>query len=177
MSIFRRLIACVCLCSLSALGGCAVTSSDFWQSPSILTTRPPPPPPEAKREIRGGFTVAVDVPGQPTSARVISDIGAFARQRGFVLQGANPAPPQRYVSGKIILEISYDAAHLRVSAYLHSSGNGSDRKLIGQFDADFQEKYAGVYGDQSAISESDYGDNVTGPSRGRSGSRGGPGGG
>lgn len=172
MFAFRRLLprCALPLFALVALGGC-----EAWQQPSILTTRPMTPAPEPKREVRGGFTVTVDVPGQPASARVMADIGEFARQRGFVHQsGASSTAAQRFTLDKIVLDVSYDAAHLLVRAYLHSSGYGGDRKIIAQFDADFQAKYDGLYGDQSAILESDYGDGTAvSPARGRGGRGGG----
>ena len=163
----RHFLRWASLLSLAALAGCEMFSTDAWQRPSPFSG-PPPPPPE-KHEPQGGFTVLVDVPGQPTSARVVADVGNFAQQRGFVRQGAAPAPPvdpaahqplglapERYVLGKIVLDVSYEAAHLSVNANLHSFSHELNRKFVDRFYSDFHQQYAGRYGDEDVIIEHDY---------------------
>ena len=171
MFTLRRFLPRALLLALLSLAGCR----------SVLNL-----PPAA--EIRGGFTVSVEVPPQPSAARVFADIGAFAGRRGFVRQGARKAPsidpathqplppaPERYLLGKIALEVSYDASHLRVSAYLHS-GSGHDRKVIARFYPDFDQEYVPRYGDETTINELNFGDDSSSPPRsrgssGRGGSR------
>ncbi len=63
MFVPRRLIFCALLLPFGVLAGCAALSSDYWHSPSILTTTPPDPPKQGKREAQGGFSVLVEAPG------------------------------------------------------------------------------------------------------------------
>ena len=170
---YRRLSCCALLLSLAVLGGCR----------SVLNLPP-------VQEIQGGFTVPVEVPGQPTAARVFADVGSFAQQRGFVRESApataqldpnthQPLPPApvRYLRDKLKLDVVFDADHLRVTAYLHSAGGGGDRRFIGQFDRDFSQEYAGIYGGEGSISETNYADPANVPPRTTGGGRGGPRGG
>ena len=124
------------------------------------------PPPQ---ETRGGFTVLVDAAGQPTDARVVADIAAFAQRRGFVHQ---PATPERYLLGNIELDVTYDAAHLRVVAFLHTFSHQLSHKFIDRFYQDFHQEYAARYGDEDPIFENDYMDDASSPPRGGGGSRG-----
>ena len=161
------------LLALTALAGCAMFSSAARQSPSPLSGRPPPQERQEKHENQGGFTVLVGAPGQPTAARVVADIGAFAQKRGFVRQSTRPAPqadplapvPERYRLGEIVLDVTYRAADLRVSAYLHSFSSGLGRKFTDQFCHDFDQEYAGRYGEEDPILESAYADDAGGPPR------------
>ena len=159
MFTFRRLLSCSFLLPLAALAGC-----------SLL---PGGPAPQEKRYFQGGFSVRVDGPGLPSAKSVAADIGTFAQQRGFVRQSARsapstdpatheplPAPPERYVMGSIVLEVSRQAAERRVSAYLHGSGPEGDRKFIDRFDRGFDQQYAGRYGGTDRISETAYADDV-----------------
>ena len=150
-----------CLLLLIPLTGCR----------SVLNLPPP-------QETRGGFTVAVNVPGQPTAAQVFADVGAYARGRGFVRQGApsaQPAPaPERYLSGKITLDVVYDAEHLSVVADLHSFSHQLGRKFIGEFYQGFRQQYGGSYGDEGVIVENENTDDTGSPLRG-GGNRGKPG--
>ena len=142
----RRLTLCALLL-LSLLAGC---SSGYWQSPSILTTAPPDPPKQTKHESQGGFSVLVEAPGQPTAARAIRDVGAFAQRHGFVRQGNS----DRYVSGKITLDVTFRAADSHVVATLHSFG--LSRKFAENFYRDFDREYGRQYGDEDPILESDF---------------------
>ena len=112
--------------------------------------------------------MSVEVPGQPSAQRVLTDIGTFAQGQGYIRQGApasfsvdavthqpSATASERYLSGKIVLEIRYDPSHLRIVAYLHSTGSGRDRKTINQFYQGFAQQYAGRYGDQTSIVETD----------------------
>ena len=178
MFTFPRFLNCALLFLIIGMAGCSFFSDDDSQRPSPFN-KPPPRLPEPKQEVRGGFTVPVEVPDQPAAPRVMSDIGTFAQARGFIRQGAQasfkvdplthqPAggSSERYLLGKVFLEVSYDPAHLRVVAYLHSAGSGRDRKTINQFYQDFAQQYAGRYGDQAAIVESDFPENPALPVRG-----------
>lgn len=181
----RRFLRAILLLPVVCAAGCSFFSDDGSQRPSPFN-KPPPQPPEEKQEQRGGFAVPVEVPGQPLAPRVVSDIGAFAEARGFARQGARAAfsvdpvthqpsavASERYLQGKILLDLSYDPAHLRVVAYLHSTGSGRDRKTINQFYQDFAQQYGGRYGDQTAIVESDFPENSGVPlGRGGGGGRG-----
>lgn len=131
------------------------------------------------QENHGGFNVLVDLPGQPTAPRVFADIGTFARQRGFVRTTAPAAPPvdpaahqppppapERYVLGKITLDVTYDTTHLWVSAYLHGFSHRLDHKFIDNFYQGFAQENAGRYGDTDTIIESDDGSGAAVPSRG-----------
>ena len=64
--------------------------------------------------------------------------------------------PARYKFGKIVLDVTYDVAHLRVSAYLHSPGSSAERKVIDRFYRDFYQEYATQYGGEGSIVEDDY---------------------
>ena len=164
----HRFSSCALLLTVAALTGCR----------SVLNLPP-------AQEIRGGFTVSAGLSGQPSAARVFTDIGTFAQHRGFVRQSAPmttqidpvsqqpvPTAPERYRHDKIKLDVSYDAAHLRVLAFLHSPGGGSDRRVIGQFYQDFHRAYAGSYGGDGAMFENTYTDDAGAVQQG-SGGRGG----
>ena len=127
------------------------------------------------QETRGGFSVLVDVPGQPASARVVADIDAFARRRGFVHQGGQPGSEQ-YHLGEIKLDVTYRAANLRVNAYLHSFSHQLSRKFIDGFYNDFRQQYAPTYGDSETIFQTDYSEESGGVPRGGAAGRGGGGG-
>ena len=118
------------------------------------------------QDIHGGLTVAVGLPGQPSATQVFADAGAFARRRGFVRQGEPPAaqmdpathqplPPsqERYLAGKMALDVTYDPAHLRVVADLHSPGALHDRQFMKTFTRDFRQQYGASYGDEGGIVE------------------------
>ncbi len=128
------------------------------------------------QETRGGFSVLVDVPGQPASARVVADIDAFVRRRGFVHQGGQPGSEQ-YRLGEIKLDVIYQAANLRVNAYLHSFSHQLSRKFIDQFYTAFRQQYAGAYGEGETIFQTDYSEESGGVPRGGGDRRGGGGGG
>ena len=134
------------------------------------------------QETTGGFYVLVDVPGQPAASRVVADVGAFAQRRGFVRQSVSPAPtsdpaahqplppaPERYKLGKITLDVTYQADHLRVAAYLHSFSSQLSHKFIESFDEDFAQEQAGRYGDQDTIFETDFSNGSGIPLRGSGG--------
>ena len=146
----RRLLFCTLFLSVSALAGC---SSQYWHSPSILTTAPPEPPKQNKREAQGGFSVLVEAPGQPTVARATRDIGAFAQRRGFVHFGTS-AGGERYVSGKIVLDVGFRASDSRVVASLHSFG--LNRKFAEGFYREFDREFGRQYGDEDPVLENDY---------------------
>ena len=138
----RSCLSCVLLLALMALAGCR----------SVLNLPP-------AQEPRGGFSVLVGLPDQPTTERVFADVGTFAQEHGFVRLSDSSAPaldpathqptapaPLRYLRGKIGLDVSYDAAHLRVVVSLHSTGSGGDRRFISQFNGGFYQQYVGKYG-------------------------------
>ena len=150
MLALRRLLFCILLLPFGTLAGC---SADYWQRPSILTTAPPEPPKQTKHEAQGGFSVLVEAPGQPTVARAARDIGAFAQRRGFVHVGASTGG-ERYVSGKIVLDVGFRASDSRVVASLHSFG--LNRKFAEGFYHDFDREYGRQYGDEDPILENDY---------------------
>ena len=149
------------LLSLAAVTGCVY----------VLNVQP--------QETRGGFTVSVGVAGQPTAPRVVTDIGTLARWRGFVLQGAKSAlridpathqpllpAPQRYLLGKIVLDVICEADGFRVSAYLHSPSRQLDRKFIDGFYQTFHQEYASSYGEEDTIIQTDYSNESGGPPAG-----------
>ena len=114
----------------------------------------------------------VDAPGQPAGSRVAADIGAFAQQRGFVRQSADPAPSAQYLLGEIRLDVAYQSADLRVIAYLHSFSSRLSHKFADQFFRDFHQQYAARYGEQDPVFENDYTDDGSGPSGGLGGGNG-----
>ena len=142
-------------------------SGDAWKGPSPLSGPPPPDPvKQEKRDTQGGFTVLVDAPNQPTDARVLADVGAFAQRRGFVRLASQPGV-ERYVSGNIVLDATFRASDSRVIISLHSSR--LSRKFVEGFNRDFHQEYARQYGDEDPIVESDFGDdqdNARGAGRG-----------
>ncbi len=140
MTIYRYAL----LLPLLALAGCA-----FMQSPSILTSAPPPPVKEGRHEPQGGFAILVDAPGQPTVARATADIGAFAQRRGFIRQGEG-----RYISGKVVLDVTFRPEDSRVIAALHCFG--LSQKFVENFYRDFNREYARGYGEENPIIESDF---------------------
>ena len=107
------------------------------------------------QEARGGFSVLVDVPGQPASARVVADIDAFARRRGFAHVGGQPGSEQ-YREGDIHLDVAYRAANLRVNVYLHGFSHRLSRKYADQFYHDFRRQYGPAYGEGETIFQTDY---------------------
>ena len=140
------------------------------------------------QEPRGGFTVLAGLPDQASAVRVFADVGSFAGQRGFVRGSASakaevdpatgqPVPfgPERYGQEKLKLDLSYDAAHLRVIAYLHGPGGEGERRFIHQFAHDFSQTYAASYGGAGAITENTFTDDASGRPHG-GGSTGGGGG-
>ena len=160
MSTFRRFLLGALLLASGTFAGCS-TSSDH---------------PDRPREARGGFSVLADSPDHPASARVVADIGEFARKRGFVRQAARPGPPvdpvtgeslpaasERYRLGNVELEVSYQPATHRVSAYLHGPDPRQDRRFITRFYADFDQEYRGRYGSEDPISETGYSDEAREP--------------
>ena len=166
---FRRFLTCALLLSLAPLAGCELFSSDAWQRPSPLSSTPPPRAGQEKHEIQAGFSVLLDDPGRPAPARVIADIGTFARQHGFVRQSARPAPPvdpatqqplpaapERYILGNIVLDVAYRPADYHVVASLHSFSSQLSRKFADQFFQNFDREYGGRYGDGDPIFENDY---------------------
>ncbi len=155
MPALRRLLSCALLLPLIALAGCAVFSSDYWHGPSALGTPPPEPARQEKRDTQGGFTVLVEAPNQPSASRVLADVGAFAQRRGFVRQAVQPGA-ERYVSGKIVLDVTFRASDSRVVVSLHSSR--LSRKFVEDFYHGFHQEYARQYGDEDPIIESDFGD-------------------
>ena len=159
---FRRFLSCALLL---ALAGC----TPYFGLPT-------------PQENGGGFTVLVDVPGQPASARVVADVGAFVQRRGFVRDGTGtatrsnpaaqppPAPaPERYRLGKITLDVVYQPAHLRVVAYLHTFSHQLNGRFVDDFYRDFSREYAARYGDEGTIIENDYEDGVGSTPRGGGG--------
>ena len=163
---------CWLLLTLAALAGCR----------SVLNLPP-------LQEPRGGFTVLAGLPDQASAVRVFADVGTFAGQRGFVRESARataqvdpatglsvPSGPERYGREKLKLDLSYDAAHLRVIAYLHGPGGEGERRFIHQFAHDFSQTYAASYGGEGAIAENNFTDDASGlPHGGGSGGRaGGP---
>ncbi len=146
----RRFLRCTLLWSLAVLSGC-----------TYLTNIQP-------QETRGGFSVLVDVPGQPASARVVADIDAFARRRGFIHQGGQPGSEQ-YRLGGIALDVTYRDANLRVNAYLHSFSHQLSRKFIDGFYNDFHQQYAASYGEGETIFQTDYSEQSGGVPRGGGG--------
>ena len=168
----RRL--CGLLLGLAALVGCR----------SVLNLPP-------LQEPRGGFTVLAGLPDQPTIVRVFADVGAFATQRGFgrvsvpsttqvdsTTQQPVPSGTARYQRGTLKLEVFYDAARLRVAAYLHGPGGEGERRSIREFSRDFQQAYAGSYGGNGFIAENTFDEEASrSPGGGRvgGGNPGGPG--
>lgn len=149
----RRLLPCLLSIFAAALTGCTALSGDYWRSPSVLGAAPPEPPKQGKREAQGGFSVVVEAPGQPTTARAISDIGAFAQRRGFVRQGVS-AGGERYTLGKILLDVAFRASDSHVVASLHSFA--LSRRFAEGFYHDFDREYARQYGEENPVFESDY---------------------
>ena len=147
----RRFLSCALLLALASLAGCEMFSGEAWQRPSILSSTPPPRAGQEKHEIQAGFSVLLDDPGRPAPARVIADIGTFARQRGFA-----PSAPERYVLGSIVLDVSYRSADFHVVAFLHSFSSQLSRKFADQFFQDFDRQYGGRYGEGDPIFENDY---------------------
>lgn len=128
------------------------------------------------RGSQGGFSVLVDGPNHPASARVIADIGAFAQAQGFARQPARsgapmdpvtrepiPTAPERYLRGEVGLDVSYQPATHRVSAYLHSAESTREIKTIRQFYREFHQQYAPRYGAPDPISETAFSDDSNGP--------------
>ncbi len=155
MTTVQRLLSSALLLSCTLLMGC-----------SSFSDRPARP-----RGAQGGFSVLADSPDHPAASRVIADIGAYAQKRGFVRQPPMPGPPmdpvtheslpkspERYLSGDIELAVSYQPATHRVSAYLHSSNRGRDRRFIDRFYHDFDREYGSSYGGNDPISETGYSD-------------------
>ena len=141
------------LLSLAILTGCA--------SPADHAPR--------SRVAKGGFSVLVDGPDRPASARVLADIGAYGQRRGFVRQPAEsgppvdpvtgeslPAAPQRYLLGGVQMEVSYQPTTHRVNAYLHGGDQKHDRRFIGAFYRDFDREYGPRYGREDPISETGF---------------------
>ena len=179
MTTLRLSLSCAFLLSLGTLAGCA-------SGPA----RPP-----RSHTARGGFSVLVDGPDHPASARVLADIGAYAQRRGFVRQPARPGPPvdpvtgeslpaapQLYLLGSVEMEVSYQPTTHRVSAYLHSGNREHDRRFIGTVYHDFDREYGPRYGGGDPISETGFvddsgptvqerpaGSSVTGPGGGQGG--------
>ncbi len=183
---FRCFLSGTLLLALAALAGCSMFSADAWQRPSPLSGRPLPPEKQGKREFQGGFTVQLDDPDRPPAARVVTDIGAYAQRRGFVLQAATSAPqldpatgqalapaPQRYSFGSIVLDVIYQPSDLRVVADLHSFSFKLGHGFADRFFHDFDHEYAGRYGQGDPIFENDYTDDTTAPVGDRSGRGGG----
>ena len=154
MSIPRRSLLCALFLSPVVLAGCG-TFSDVRYAP--------------RRGVEGGFTVLTDGPDRPTSTQVAADIGAFAQTRGFARQAALPPPfvdpltrgpvtraPDRYLRGTLELEVSYQPATHRVSAFLHDSASNRERKPIRRFYQDFHREFAPRYGPHDPISESAF---------------------
>lgn len=148
MLILRRLLTgALCV----ALAGC---TSGYWQSPSILTTAPPPPAArEGSHESKGGFSVLVDAPGQPTAARAVADIGAFAQRRGFVRVGTFGGAA-RYASGKVVLDVFFREQDSHVIASLHCVG--LSRRFAEDFYRGFNREYAPQYGEENPIIATDF---------------------
>ena len=151
--------------------GCEMFSSQAWQRPSPLSGRPPPPP--EKQEGTGGFAVLVEAPGQPSAARVMADVEAFAQGRGFMRQGGDPAVGDRWALGDIRLDVAYQTSDLRVVANLHSFSSKLNRKFVNGFYQDFHQQYAAGYGADTPMYENDYTDGEDGSFRGGGGSGGG----
>ena len=147
MSIFRNVLAGALL---TILAGC-----DYMQSPSILTTAPPvvASTKGTSHDSRGGFSVLVNAPGQPTAARAAADIGAYAQRRGFV-QVSTGAGGTRYVSGKVMLDVFFREEDLHVVARLHCVG--LSRRLAEDFYRGFNREYAPQYGEENPIIASDF---------------------
>ncbi len=158
MFTLRRFLPRAWLLPLLLLAGCE----------SVLNIQP--------QENRGGFVVLVDVPGQPASPRVVADIGAFAQRRGFVRQTTG-ATPGRYLLGKITLDVAFQPANSRVTAYLHSFSGQLNRKFGDTFYRDFSQQYAGPYGGEGNIVQTDFAYESGGPPKGNGGSGGHRGGG
>ena len=165
MLIFHRLLFCLSLSGLlAALSGCDTFSSDGGGRPSILNA-PPPPRPE-KHERGGGVAVLVGLPGQPTAARAVADLGAYAQARGFVQQaidgaqppaaGSSDPSPKHYLLGEIKLDVVYQAADLRATAFLHGLGSRMNRRFVDEFYQGFCQEYAPRYGAEASIIENDY---------------------
>ncbi len=135
---------------LVPLAGCA-----YMQSPSILTTAPPTvaPAPAGSHESKGGFSVLVGAPGQPNSERVLADINAYARQRGFVPEWS-AGGTTRSVSGKIMLDVFLRESDLHVMAMLHCVG--LSRRYAEDFYRGFNKEYAVRYGEENPIIASDF---------------------
>ena len=149
MSILRLLLTGTLL---AVLTGC---SSEYWQSPSILTTAPPTvaPTKEDSHESRGGFSVLVDAPGQPAAARAVADVGAFAQRRGFAQVSSTPTAA-RYVSGRIVLDVFFREQDSHVIASLHCVG--LSRRVAEDFYRDFNREYAPRYGEEDPIIATDF---------------------
>ena len=146
---FLRFFLTGMLCAVVA--GC---SSAYWQSPSILTTAPPPSAPrETSRESKGGFSVLVDAPGQPTAARAVADIGAYAQRHGFV-QIAATSEAGRYSSGKVTLDVFLRESDLHGIALLHCVG--LSRGYAEDFYRGFNREYAPRYGEENPVIANDF---------------------
>ena len=150
----RRPLLCALLISSAALAGCAGLTDIRYQP---------------RRGVEGGFSVLVDGPDRPASGQVIADVGAFAQTRGFARKAPyappfidpltrEPVPkaPDRYARGTLELEVSYQPATHRVSAYLHDSATSRERKSVRRFYQDFHKEFAPRYGARDPISESAF---------------------
>ena len=131
------------------------TGCTYMESPSILTTAPlsPTPAKGGSHESRGGFSVLVNAPGQPTAVRAAEDIGAYARRRGYV-QVSTGAGGTRYVSGKVALDVFFREEDLHVVARLHCVG--LSRRLAEDFYRGFNKEYASQYGEENPIIANDF---------------------
>ena len=154
MAILRHSFICALLFSPVVLAGCG-SFSDVGYTP--------------RRGAEGGFSVLVDGADHPAATQVTADIGTFAQSRGFGREASLPPPftdpltrepipraPDRYVSGTLELEVSYQPTTHRVSAYLHDSANARARKVIRRFYEDYHRNFAPQYGQRDPISESAF---------------------
>ena len=99
----------------------------------------------------------VDAPGQPDAARVLADVTAFARGRGFGPGNSSPgaAAPERYFLGGIALDITHQSTAFQVVAILHGFSSKLDRKFVHQFYQDFRQQYGARYGGEPPMSENE----------------------
>ena len=154
MSLSRRSLICALLLSPMALAGCGSFADVRYT---------------ARRGTEGGFSVLVDGPDRPASTQVAADIGAFAQNRGFTRQAAQPPPfvdpltrepipraPEHYSRDTLELEVSYQPTTHRVSAYLHDSASSRQRNSIRRFYRDYHREFAPRYGSRDPISESAF---------------------
>ena len=95
----------------------------------------------------------VDAPGQPSAARAVADIGAYARQRGFVQIAANNEAV-RYASGKVLLDVFLRESDLHVIALLHCVG--LSRGYAEDFYRGFNREYAPRYGEENPVIANDF---------------------